>query len=760
MLKKRTEHEQKDTFIAATGRIAPNDSAPTYQRGYFVHNVDGGNCHYLLCVPLHGTRTFQNTGTAMKNTKKITVRQHYKYDCGAACLVSAAAFYGIRASLAHTRLLCGCTPEGISIQGILDGASKLGLEAKGYRSPERNTAPLEGISSPVIAHIKDKDDFYHFIVIYRTGAKKMKIMDPAKGEMAEISTKEFIKGWTGYVIIITPGTCTPDSDSGEISVRAGLWSLAKNNLKELILSFAGSMVCTAAGISTTFLLQQTIDRIIPTGEMPAVVMLAILLFLLTFASLYVGYRASGYIIRSSLKIEAALAGRYMEKLFRLPSGFFNNYRAGDISSRIEDIHQIRSFITNGTIGILSSAITVTGAIAVMFFYDSRLSLIIAMTIPVYYALYRISGHLNRKYSRQIASANAAFESDLLEGISTAVEARHCGAYSLAAGKMERSYVALAQTTNRSADAVNIFTASVQGISRILLCIIMTIGSALILGGEMTIGELVGFYSLCSFFTVPLDDLIGTGEMISRTSVACRRVFEILSLPDETTLQDAISPTGIHGAIEVHDIHFRFPGREKLLDGTTFTIPEGKITMIKGDSGCGKSTLAGLLLKDFLPESGYISYGGINIRQIDTAQWRQMIGYVPQKPIVFNTSILENITLGEENPNLERVLGICASLNMLPMVEKLPQGLLTGAGSGGCNLSGGECQKICIARALYRDPMIYILDEATSALDPESERYVLEAVGQLREIGKTIIFISHRAENNIIADNVVDIGRIG
>lgn len=692
--------------------------------------------------------------------KNVKVRQHYRYDCGAACLVSIAAFYGIRASIARTRLLCGCTPDGTTIQGIIDGADRLGLDAKGYRAPEKDLSTIDGIPVPAIAHTQDSEGFLHFVVVYRTGRENLQVMDPAEGKMKKISKKDFAGIWTGYIIVATPRFSGKSADDGPLSTASALWGLALANRKELALASAGSITCTAAGISTTFLLQQTIDNVIPQGNAAAIIFLGLLLFSLTFASLYVGYCTTRYLIRCSMKVGTALTCSYMEKLFRLPAGFFSNYHAGDISSRIEDIHHIRSFITGGTIGILTCIITIAGALAIMFCYNARLTLIIALAIPVYCVLYRIAGHINRKYSRQVAASNAAFQTDLLEMVSSHGCIRHYGAYSLAVGKMERSYVGMAECLNRSADAVNLFSTSVQGVSRILLCIILTAGSAALLRGEMSIGELVGFYSLCSFFTVPVDELIGTNEMIAKTSVSCSRIFEILSLPDENRAGVGISPQEMKGDLVVDRVHFRYPGREELLNGISFTAPRGKITLLQGGSGCGKSTMAALILKEYAPERGKIYCSGADISHFNTSRWRNMIGYVPQKATLFNATILDNITLGEDEPDIGKVMGICGRLKMLEMVERFPQGLLTKAGSGGCSLSGGECQKIAVARAIYRDPDIYILDEATSSLDPESEKCMLEVMKGLRDTGKTIIFISHKRENRTIADNVVDIGREG
>ena len=684
------------------------------------------------------------------------IRQHYNYDCGAACLSSVASFYGIKASLAHIRILCGCTPEGISIQGIIDGAEKLGLKAKGYKSPEKDLEPLKGISAPMIAHIVNEEKCLHFVNISDIGKVKLSVMDPAVGRTCKMTHEEFTEKWTGYIIVAVPDGHTGKGLPAASPFFHHLLALFTSFHKEMLLAFAGSLACTFAGISTSFLMQQLIDTVVPQRNDAAMLALGTLAATLMVLALYAGWRTTGYLIRCSLKIETSLTARYIGKIFRMPVQFFTNYHAGDIASRRNDIHNIRSFFTDGTIGILTSIFTVAGAIVAMLLYNPGLTLYIALFIPAYYALYKLSGHISKKYSREIASANARFESDILEGISGMCATRHYNTYALSLGKIEGSLVMLTRKLNRSANALNLFETLAQGVSKTLVCLILTIGASSVLKGNMTIGELVGFYTLCTFFTVPLNTLIETSEKISRTTVSCNRIFEILDLPDESSHAGKISPKGLSGNIAVESVSFRFPGREELLNGVSFTIPRGKMTVIRGESGCGKSTVAQLILGEYTPGSGQISYGGVNISQFNLVQWRKMIGYVPQNIHLFNTTILGNITLQEENPDIEKALGICSALGMGGMLQRFPQGLLTPVGQGGEGLSGGECQKIYIARALYKEPQIYIFDEASSALDKRSEEDFLKILAHLRDAGKTIVLISHKEMCLSYADNVVTI----
>ena len=686
---------------------------------------------------------------------KTKIRQHYKYDCGAACLASVAAYYGVQFSLAHTRILCGCTPDGISLQGILDAASSLGFEANCYKSKEKHIHTLGEFTLPAIAHIKDHQGYLHFVVIYGISRKHVKVMDPAEGDMKKIPAEEFCNMWSGYIIRIVP-SANLTSDTGAGGYREFLLALFRGNMKEILIALCGTIICICTAMATTLLLQQIIDVVIPKGDPGLVAVACPAVCLLMLLSLFIGYSATKYIIRSSIKIEYTMLAAYTGKLFRLPPSFFSSHSAGDISSRSDDIHLVRSFITTGIIGMVTGAFTIAAAVAVMVGYNIRLAAMVLCFIPAYWVLYRLSGRINRKLGKNLAKASADFESALLEGVDAAGVLRHYNAGEFATRRLESGYAVLSSALQKSAGAANLFETAVQGVSRMLVCLVLTVGTFYVFRGEITLGQLVGFYSLCSFFTVPLDDMTSSVNAMAKASVAGKRIYEILSLKGEGDGEEKISPKGIEGDIAVDSIKFRYPGREILFDGTSMVIEQGKITRIDAESGRGKSTLLKLIMGDYPLLEGTISYGGISISQFNPGEWRDMVAYVDQRPAILNTSILENITLGKEDPDMEKILGICRELKMEEMISRFPQGLLTNAGNGGMGLSGGECQKIGIARALYKDPKIYIFDEATSSMDHESEECAARCIHRLRECGKTIIAVSHKRDGAVIADNVVQL----
>ena len=265
---------------------------------------------------------------------KIKVRQHYKYDCGAACLASVASYYGVQLSLANTRLLCGCTPDGISLQGILDGASS--LEANCYKTKDKGIHTLEEFTLPAIAHTKDPQGYLHYVVIYGISRNAVKVMDPAAGEMKKIPTEEFCNMWSGYIIRIVP-SANLSTDTGGSGYREFLFALFRGNMKDILIALCGTIICICTAMATTLLLQQIIDVVVPQGDVALVAVACPAVCLLMLFSLFLGYSATKYIIRSSIKIEYTMLAAYTGKLFRLPPAFFSSHSAGDISLTVKPV---------------------------------------------------------------------------------------------------------------------------------------------------------------------------------------------------------------------------------------------------------------------------------------------------------------------------------------------------------------------------------------------------------------------------------------
>lgn len=700
-------------------------------------------------------------------TKKIMrgrifkIKQHDSYDCGAACLCTIAAWFGNAESLAKIRKYCGCTADGITIKGIIEGASKIGLVGKGYKSNIKDITPLANINSPIIAHIETEDGMLHFVVITNVTSKKVTIMDPAKGVLEKYPREKFEKMWSGNIIIFSKGQNFKEQSRHIRNKINYLWEILLLHKKEFILAAFGSIALVIVGLSNSLFLQQIIDKAIPNGTKTLLLFISGSIFMLLLFSSYLGYARTMIIIRNGVKIDAQLIIGYIRKIFKLPLDFFFQYSSGDINSRIEDAYKIRTFVSDGIISAFISVVTFTGTLIVMFIYYGKIAMLVLLSFPLYAIVFYINNKISKKYNRELAVAGAKFETSVIDSIGGIVDIKHFCSEKTAIEKIEGKYLDMSDKIIAASKTVNILGSVSETLSQSILAIIIIVGGMAVLNSKLTIGELVSFYTLCAYFTSPLNHLIGLNSTITDAIVSAERLFEIMELDEEQNQNRLEYPDNYINQskeIKVNNISFSYIGREELIKNFSCSFKKGAITAIWGESGCGKSTIASLLLRDIIPAKGKMELNDINISAIPIKQWRRYITIVPQQCKLLEGTILENITSGDTEPDLKRVASLCAMLGLTDLISRLPLGIMQSTNYGGIQFSGGELQKISTARALYPNPQIIIFDEATSSLDKLSEQCIINTIMELKKTGKGIIMITHKEENLKIADNIIDLNQ--
>jgi ATP-binding cassette subfamily B protein len=684
--------------------------------------------------------------------RRTNIRQHDRTDCAAACIASIAGWYGYSIPLTVIREASGTGAYGTTVKGILDACREIGFTAKGYKSETGDTTPLLGLGCPAILHILKENGDLHFYVLYKINGKKAIVMDPAEGRRVKKDIDTLHKEWSGYLVIMRPD---PDftqfrGKRGHFSKYASLLLLTK---RDYSLSLAGAAAYIVAGICTALFLQHIIDNVLPVGDMRALGVTGALMILIMAAALFVGYGQVIFTLRTGITMDSYIILKYINHLFSLPVGFFKGRGAGELNSRIGDSMRIRSFLIEGVTTILTSVLTLAVSFVLMFSFYWKLALMTFAFIPLFCTVYIIAGRINRKTSREIIESAAEFEEKSVEGISSIKVIKYFGNGEHYYRNIERKYVTFAEKLYRGGRYSGIFATSADAISRLLTVCLILIGSLFIFKGKLSVGELVSFYSLTSFFSGPLSQLVRLTDDLAEFNTASERIFEILDLKSEGGESLPYVPDRCEDIL-FHNVEFSYPGHEPLLSNFNITIPKGQITVIKGASGCGKSSLASLLMRDYKVQKGKITLGDIDISQIEIGQWRDYISIVPQDADLISGTILENITCHDPKPDVERVINILEELGMRQFISGLQMGLLTRTGEHGSRISGGQRQRIALARVLYRDPFIYILDEATSSLDSESEAFILRKLQDLRDKGKTVILITHNKENALIADNTI------
>lgn len=685
------------------------------------------------------------------------IKQRDITDCGAACLASIASFYGLKLPIARIRQMASTDTKGTNVLGLIEAANKLGFEAKGVRGAPES---LSKIPLPAIAHIVVKKQLHHYVVIYKVSDTHIQFMDPGDGKVHKKTIPEFLEEWTGVLVLLLPNESFTKGDK-KVNVGQRFWHLIKPHKSIAIQALFGAFVYTLLGLSTSIFVQKITDYVLVDGNRNLLNLMSIIMIFILLLQLFVGTAKTIFTMRTGQQIDAQLILGYYKHLLKLPQQFFDTMRVGEIISRINDAVKIRVFINEVAVGLAVNLFIIVFAFALMFSYYWKLALLMLTVIPLYLIIYFISNKLNKKIQRKLMENSAELESQLVESLNAMGTIKRFGLESHTNHKTETRFVQLLRTVYKSGLNSVFSGTSTELIAQLLTIALLWIGAGFVLDNEITPGELFSFYTLIGYFTGPAASLIGANKVIQDAVIAADRLFEIMDLEIENDAQNVELSKANLGDIRFENVAFRYGTRVSVFEDLNLHIEEGKFTAIVGESGSGKSTLMALLQNIYPIQNGNIFIGKYAIKYLNNNSLRNVLSVVPQQIDLFAGNVIDNIAVGDYEPDLQKVIDICSQLGILEFIESLPEGFQTYLGENGATLSGGQKQRIAIARALYRNPEILILDEATSSLDSASEQYVQRTINLLLEQQKTIIIIAHRLSTVSKADKliVLDKGKV-
>ena len=682
--------------------------------------------------------------------KSTLIKQHDIRDCGAACLASVSAHYGLKMPIAKIRQLCHTDTRGTNVLGLVQGLEQMGFNAKGVKG---GTDALPEIPLPAIAHVIVKDQLHHFVVIYKVSKEKIHFMDPAFGKIEEYSIEEFSKIWTGVLILMETNAYFEQKNE-KTSIYKRFYNLIQPHKSILAQALIGALVYTILGLSTSIYIEKITDYVLADGNRRLLNLLSVGMIVILLFQIFIGSMKSVLVLQTGQKMDKHLILGYYKHLLKLPQRFFDTMKVGEIISRVNDAVKIRTFINDAAIQIFVNIFIVIFSFALMFTYYWKLALIMALVIPFYFIIYWITNKLNKKVERKLMEESADLESHLVESVTAIRTVKQFGIETFANSKTDNTFSKLLKTIYKSVLNGLFSGNSSEFLSRIFTIILLWVGSGYVIDRMITPGELLSFYALIGYFTNPVSQLIGMNKTIQNALIAADRLFEIMDLEREETT-DKIDLVAEHiGDIQFKDVSFSYGSRIDVFENFNCIIKKGKTTAIVGESGSGKTTLAALIQNLYPLKAGKIVIGEHDINNISNYSLRNLIAAVPQQIDLFSGNVIENIALGEDVPDVQKIIGITKELGILNFVEKLPNGLQTYLGENGALLSGGQKQRIAIARALYKNPEILILDEATSSLDSEAEYVVQNTLQNFKNQGKTMIVIAHRLSTIINSDEIL------
>ena len=676
------------------------------------------------------------------------VRQLDEMDCGVACLAMICRHFGRDVAPAHIRMSVGTGADGTSLRGIQRGGEHVGLEVRAVKASK---ARVEQLPLPAIIHWGGN----HWVVLYGVDGDRVDIADPAR-RLRRVGRAELEEKWSGYAALPTPTSRLEEAPLG----RAGagwLVEFVRPYRHRLLAGLALALV--AAGLEMLFpvLTQQVFDHVLVHRNYSLLNVLTIGMLGVLGLSLLVTMFQRRMLARIAVGIDIATLDYITGRLFALPISYFETRRTGDIERRLDGVREIREMLVQGGIVALTAVTQLLAALVIMFVYSWLMALIFVAALPLYLLLMRFSSRRVAPTYEGLQEELARFRSrqiDAIKGISTV---KAMGAEEGLRRVLVENVTTLGRRMFRSDYTLMAYEGVVSVVTFVLVVVFLFIGAHEVLSHDLTLGELVSFNALVLLAIAPLSILLGTWDRWQMSRVLLGRVQDIFDYGAEQDGDaDAYRPVPtLQGHIAIRGAGFHFPQSPSaaILAEITIHIEPGTTVGLVGRSGSGKSTLVKCLAGLLPLTEGSIAYDGIDLRELRLSDLRRRIGYVLQEPYLFDETIARNIAFGEEQPDLTSVRWAAEVANALDFVERLPLGFETRIGESGMHLSGGQAQRIAIARALYHRPPVLILDEATSALDSESERMVKQNLDRMLE-GRTAIIIAHRLSTIRDADVIL------
>ena len=682
---------------------------------------------------------------------KIGIKQHDSRDCGAACLASVGNYFGICIPIARIRQLAGTDRQGTNLLGLVEAADQMGIIAKCVRG---SAGDIPNIPLPAIAHIKiDKTELHHYVVVYKISRGKIHVMDPLSGNLVKYNSRNFLDQWTGVLVLFAKKNDFRELDYQK-SPFMRFYKLIQPHKSILIQVFFGAVLYTILGLGISVYVQKITDHVLPGSNRNLLNLMSLVMLGIIILQVYIGSIRKIYVLKTGQLIDARLILGYYKHLMQLPQRFFDTMQVGEIISRVNDAVKIRAFINNTAVDIVVNLFIIVFAFALMFAYHWRLAIIVLLIIPFYFFFYLLVNRLNKSVERKLMEKSASLENHLVESISNVRTVKEFGIGEFTNIKIENRFIDLLFSYYRSGMNDIFAGSSTQFLTSFFTVLLLWAGSGYVLEGQITTGELFSFYALMAYFTAPLTSLVGMNKSLQNALIAADRLFEIMDLEREKFANRLILKKEMLGDICFEDISFRYGSRTEVFKNFNAVVRKNKITAVVGESGSGKTTLVALLQQLYPLNKGRIKIAGIDLAMADRQSLKRLIGVIPQQLQLFSGNFIDNIALGDNTPDLSRIMQLSEELGINNFVERLPLGFETQIGENGATLSGGQRQRIAIARALYRDPELLILDEATSALDLNAEQLVKKIIRDFVDSGKTALIITHRLHTITYADQIL------
>lgn len=706
------------------------------------------------------------------------VKQQDSTDCAAACLAMVCLHYKKETTITKLRDIMGTDIKGTNLLGLSICAERLGFVSKAVRVDK------EGFKSaytlPAIASVITKEGLSHFVVIFKITDKYVVIGDPAK-DLVRIEIEDFYKNFTGVILLLKPNEeFVSERIKGKKYERFIRLLIPQKKL--FFFSIISSLILTVLGIISSLFNKIIMDDILPYRLKNTMLLMLIMFAIIAVTQVIIEFVRQWMMLYLSQRIDIPLMLGYFKHIYSLPMMFFSTRKTGDIITRFSDAFTIKDIFTNIALTLIMDVgmTIITGVF--LFKMNNPLFLILIFMTVIHIGLIFIFRQPYKKINEEQMQQSSVLNSQIIEGLRAIETIKGNANEETELENIEREYIKSLRIGLKEGMLRNIqssFSGIVSSVGNLLL---MYYGIIQVINGDITLGSLMAFTTMSGYFMDPVGRLVSMQLQIQEADISMKRMNEILDYEKEQSLYqnlDRNDPSTllfyetdvdtdniyqelekIDGNIEIKNITFRYGNRKPVLDNVSFNIEKGKKVALVGTSGSGKSTIAKLILKYYKAESGEILIDGVNINEYTNSSLRKAISYVPQNIELFSKNIYDNIRISKMNATLEEVKEAAKKAGAHEFIKKLPMKYYTYLEEAGNGLSGGEKQRIALARAFLKDNQLYILDESTSNLDFGTENIIFDMIYKKFK-NKSMLIIAHRLATVKMCDEIIvlDKGKI-
>lgn len=702
----------------------------------------------------------------MKNFPNY-IQADYK-DCGPTCLKIISKHYGKTMNIQQLRDISETTREGSNLLFLSDAAESIGFRTLGLKL---NSEKLNEVPLPCILHWNQN----HYVVLYKIKNNAYYISDPAFG-LIEYNLKDFLKFWIGnnadkqtpegvaLIIEATPKFFQSDIDKEDNKgLGFGLLSKYIIRYKSFLLQLSiGLLASSLLQLIFPFLTQSIVDIGIQNQNIHFI-------YLILFAQLFLFAGRTGLeLIRSwillhlSTRINISLISDFFIKLMNLPISFFDVRMTGDIMQRINDHRRIERLLTTSSLNVLFSITNMIIMGGVLAYFNLQIFFVFFIGSVFYFGWITLFLKRRETLDYKRFSEVSQEQSKVMELINGMQEIKLHNAEKQKRWGWEYVQARLFRVSIKGLILEQTQSIGSSVINELKNIFIIFLSAKLVIDGSITLGMMLAISSIVGSLNGPIAQIIEFVRELQDAKISLARLSEIHDKEDEIQQQtNQTDEVPYNSNIEIKKLSYRYLGSDTpVLNDLSLIIPANKVTAIVGVSGSGKTTLMKILLKFYEPEKGEISIGNLQLHNISQKAWRSNIGAVMQEGFIFNDTIANNIAIGVDKIDKNRLAYAADVANIKDYITSLPLSYNTKIGAEGTGMSTGQKQRLLIARAVYKDPEILFFDEATSALDANNEKEIMQKL-DLFFTNKTVVVIAHRLSTVMNADQIVvlDKGKI-